>query len=416
MINAGVSQGNAHQPAPVGSADVHQGAVRAAGRTVLWASNSPTSPTGYGTQTAQVVRRLKREGHQVAVASNYGLEGAVSSWEGIKHFPRGFDLHSNDIIPAHLHAWAGENGSTDPLLITLYDVWVYGGQQWDTVPKVASWVPVDHAPMPPKVAAWCRRDNVTPIAMSRFGQSMMQRAGLDCLYVPHAIEPVFAPTPTYTAPSGEEITGRAFMNVPADAFCIGISSANKGQVPNRKAFPEMFLAAAMVMEQHDDVWLYVHTEDRGAMGGINLHELAEATGVPKDRLRFVDQYSMRLGIPQELMAAVYTGMDVLLQTSMGEGFGIPAVEAQACGTPVAVSNASAQPELVGDGWVVEVQPWWDPMQRSWMATPTIGAIVEALEDAYERDRSRSDKAIEFAQQYGADYVFDRFWKPALAAL
>ncbi len=415
MADARRRKGNPSQPATVDRAAARAGASSATRRSILWASNSPYVGTGYGTQTAQAVRRLAQQGHQVALASNYGLEGAVSSWEGLKHFPRGFDMHSNDIIPAHFHAWAGETGGFDPLLITLYDVWVYQGKQWDTVPRIASWLPIDHTPAPPKVLDWCRRDNVTPIAMSRFGSAMLDRAGIEHHYVPHAIEPVFTETASYLT-GVEEITGRAFMDVPEDAYVIGMNSANKGVVPNRKAFPEAFLAASMVMRDHPDVWLYVHTEDRGSMGGINLEELARSVGIPMERLRFVDQYSFRIGIPQELLAAIYTGMDVLLQPSMGEGFGIPAVEAQACGTPVIVSNATAQPELVGDGWLVDGQPFFDAPQKAWLVTPSVESIADALEEAYARGRGRSAKAVEFASQYGADYVFDTYWLPTLAAL
>lgn len=411
MPHVGIHQNNAPELATVDSATADSGRVSTAHQAILWASNSPTVGTGYGTQTAQVVTRLARDGHQVAIASNYGLEGAVSTWEGLRVFPRGFDLHSNDIIPAHYHAWAGEHSDLTPLLVTLYDVWVYGGQQWDTVPRIASWVPIDHAPAPAKVLAWCRRDNVTPIAMSKFGESMLRNAGVDCLYAPHAIEPVFTPTADY-----QGMTGREFMGVPEDAYVIGINSANKGTVPIRKAFPEMFLAVGALMAEHEDVWVYIHTESRGAMGGINLETLAKQCGIPAQRLRFVDQYTWRVGIPQQLMAAIYSGMDVLLQTSMGEGFGIPAIEAQATGCPVIVSNATAQPELVGDGWIVDVQPYFDAPQGAWMATPRIESIVDALQAAYERGRDRSDKAMEFASQYGADYVFDTYWKPALAAL
>jgi glycosyltransferase involved in cell wall biosynthesis len=415
MADARRRKRNASQLATVDRTAPRAGASSAAGRSILWASNSPYCGTGYGTQTAQVVRRLAREGQQVALASNYGLEGAVSSWEGIKHFPRGFDMHSNDIIPAHYHAWAGETGGIDPLLFTLYDVWVFQGKQWDTVPRIASWLPIDHTPAPPKVLDWCRRDNVTPIAMSKFGSSMLERAGVEHHYVPHAIEPVFTETDTFCT-GNEQITGRAFMDIPEDAYVIGMNSANKGVVPNRKAFPEAFLAASMVMRDHPDVWLYVHTEDRGSMGGINLQELARMVGIPMKRLRFVDQYSFRVGIPQELLAAIYTSMDVLLQPSMGEGFGIPAIEAQACGTPVVVSNFSAQPELVGDGWLVDGQPFFDAPQKAWLVTPSVESITDALEQAYARGRGRSSKAVEFASQYGADYVFDTYWLPTLAAL
>ena len=116
------------------------------------------------------------------------------------------------------------------------------------------------------------------------------------------------------------------------------------------------------------------------------------------------------------MAAIYTAMDCLLIPSMGEGFGLPQVEAQACGTPVICTNASASPELLGDGWLVEGQPWWDAMQKSWLVTPAVPSIMEAMTAAYERGQGRSTVAQDFAQQYGADFVFDSYWSPAMETL
>jgi len=105
---------------------------------------------------------------------------------------------------------------------------------------------------------------------------------------------------------------------------------------------------------------------------------------------------------------------VLLSASAGEGFGLPVLEAQACGTPVIVSDFSAQPELVGDGWIVEVQPQWNPTQLGWFCTPLVKSIVEALEAAYERPRGVvSQDAVKFAQDYQADKVFDEGWVPLL---
>jgi len=98
---------------------------------------------------------------------------------------------------------------------------------------------------------------------------------------------------------------------------------------------------------------------------------------------------------------------------MGEGFGIPVIEAQACGTPVIVSNFTAQPELCGDGWVVDGQPFWDAAQKSWFLTPSVPGIINALEEAYKRGHGTSQKAVEFAKQYQADAVYESHWKPAM---
>jgi glycosyltransferase involved in cell wall biosynthesis len=90
------------------------------------------------------------------------------------------------------------------------------------------------------------------------------------------------------------------------------------------------------------------------------------------------------------------------------------LEAQACGTRVVVSNFSAQPELVGDGWIVDVQPQWNPTQGGWFCTPIVESIVEGLEQAFvrwEQDGGHSPEAVAFAQQYDADRVFNEAWAP-----
>jgi alpha-1,3-rhamnosyl/mannosyltransferase len=46
------------------------------------------------------------------------------------------------------------------------------------------------------------------------------------------------------------------------------------------------------------------------------------------------------------------GADLLLFWSLVEGFGLPAVEAMACGTPVICSDRGALPEVVGDAAAV----------------------------------------------------------------
>jgi len=309
----------------------------------------------------------------------------------------------------------GKPTDQQPLLITLFDCWVFRGAGWQLMDRIASWVPVDHFPVPEGVAEWLRRPNVTPIAMSKFGRDAIERLDVNTLYIPHAIDTaIFRPTTMLQGTEGQ-VPARQWMGVPDDVFLVGSVNANKG-TNDRKAFAESFLAMGLFMQRHEDVWFYLHTEPTAAMQGLDLRALLAACNVPMERVKFVDSYSYRMGIPKEALAAIYTGMDVLLQPSRGEGFGIPAIEAQACGTPVVVSNATAQAELVGDGWAVDVQPTWDAPQQSWFFTPIIGSIVDSLEEAYARGQGRSQKAIDFAAEYDADKVFTESWRPALDLL
>lgn len=383
---------------------------------ITWASNAPFAATGYGTQTSQVVTRMHKAGHSVSVACNYGLEGTMLEWDGIHLFPRGLSNYSDDVLEAYSMQWAAEEPDAKRVVFTLYDVWVYlQNQSLQKIPRICSWVPVDHQPAPPEVSEWCRRPNVTPIAMSRFGQEMLDVDGIKAHYIPHAIEKVFKPTRSVSTPAGM-IAPRELHGIPADAFVVMMNSANKGIAPCRKAFGQAFLAFSIFALDKPDAILYMHTESHGSMSGINLHDLAKAAGIKPEQIRFVDQFAYRNGIPQESLAAFYTMADVCLQTSMGEGFGIPTIEAQACGTRVIVSDFAASSELVGPGWLVAGQPDWDPMQKSWFFTPHVGSIVDALNAAYREPRGDSNDAIAFAANYDADKVFDESWRPLLAEL
>lgn len=372
---------------------------------ISWYSNHPFVSTGYGQQTAEVVPRIKALGHDIAVLANYGQTGYISTWgdTGIPIFPSGKDKFSNDIIDAHHALWRGD------WLISLYDVWPLRREMFP--PKVASWVPVDHSPVPPEVVAWCR--TVRTIAMSRFGQREFRAAGIEAAYIPHSVNTaVYKPT---TATEAGTIPRRA-MGVPDDHFLVMIAAANQGAEPPRKAWPQMFEALAIFMRSRADVHVYLHTDPVG-IGGIDLQTLSKAVGMPPDRVHWADAYALVTGrIGQRDLAAIYSSADVLLATSMGEGFGIPVMEAQACGVPVIVSDFSAQPELVGGGWTVSGQRHWDAAQRAFFFMPYIDDIVLKLEDAYQARGTLSEQTIAKAAEYDSDRVFVEHWVPFLATL
>jgi glycosyltransferase involved in cell wall biosynthesis len=366
-------------------------------------SNTPLAGTGYGVQTAEIVPLLAEAGHDVAIAVNWGHYGTAIEWNGIPMFPAGKDKYSNDIIAAHAQTWRAD------WTITLYDVWPLVRDRFPE--RVASWVPIDHQPVSPEVTRWCR--TVTPIAMSKFGQKMLAEQGIESHYIPHSLNTdIFRPTEATR--SGHK--PRPALGIPDDAFVVSIHAANQGVHPPRKAWAQMFLALGHFMREHPDAWAYIHTDKIG-LGGLDLEVLATATNLPTDRVRWADPYSYASGrISQHDLAALYSMSDVLLASSMGEGFGIPVIEAQACGTPVIVSDFSAQPELVGAGWKVEGRKWWTPI-GAWQFRPDIDDIVQALQSAYRnRDNPTvSQKARAHAERYDADHVLTEHMLPALDA-
>ena len=77
-----------------------------------------------------------------------------------------------------------------------------------------------------------------------------------------------------------------------------------------------------------------------------------APGRVTELRRLADRVGMRLElmpyVPQQELPALYRGARLLAMPSLAEGFGLPVLEAMACGTPVVVGNTSAMPEVVGD--------------------------------------------------------------------
>lgn len=73
-----------------------------------------------------------------------------------------------------------------------------------------------------------------------------------------------------------------------------------------------------------------------------LQELARQLGI-EDRVDFPGF------IPVEEMAHLYNGAKLFIYPSYYEGFGLPPLEAMACGVPVITSNTTSIPEVVGDG-------------------------------------------------------------------
>jgi glycosyltransferase involved in cell wall biosynthesis len=379
------------------------------GRKVAIFSNSPWSPTGYGTQTAQLAKRLQADGHEVGIIANWGLTGAPMEWEGMTVLPQGSHPYSLDTLNSY-GKWfhGGERG----LVIVLYDTWplLEAGPELlnDREFDAWFWAPVDHAPLPPKVGAFCKDRNV--IAMSEFGARMFADAGMPAKYmIWHGIDTAtFRPV---------ESDARKTLGVPEDAHLTIATMANIGQAPVRKSWAENLLAWRIFAEKHDDAYIYIHTQLRHPRG-VDLASFISAWGLPADRVRIVDQGAYAAGMVQpEQIAALMSASDVMLMATAGEGFGLPAAEANACGTPVIGTDFSAQQEVVS-GWLVPYHFMWDYMQGAAQAVPDINAIASALEQSYQQsDDERaemSQRAREHAMRFDADTVYAEKWRPFMA--
>ena len=369
---------------------------------IMWHSTAPWSPSGYGQQTALWTKKLKEMGHEVVISSYWGLSGSPTAWNGITVLP-GFG--ANYCSPSlHQHA---QHVQPDAI-ITLGDIWVLDANLLKELP-IAHWLPADCRPMShvDKLEAVAAEARV--IAMSRFGHERFTDAGfMNALYCPHAVD-----TEVFRPPEDRDGLREAF-GLESGTFLIGVNAANNDAI--RKAAPEMMLAFAKFHKAHPEAMLALHTGIHQA-GGQDLEFLAEHLGIT-DRLLIVDQYRYACGLITDRDMANWTqAIDVLLATTYAEGFGLPVIEAQACGTPVITTDASAMTELNPLGISITGEPFWNGVHRGWWTRPSISQMADALEQAYERrDDWDRGKLREFALEYDINVVAEKYMKPVVEEL
>ena len=376
---------------------------------ILWASNAVWCHTGYGGQAKGVLPRLVRAGHEVVQLATWGLEGGSLSplidGERIQVVPRGIDLYGADVLPAYIEEYGID------LVVTLFDLWPLGQRYRQAIPcRWAAWYPVDHEPLPEAVRSVAAQSDY-PLVYSLFGERMCRDADLDTTYIPHGVDcEVFRPL--------DRAECRRELGFPEGAFVAAMVGTNKGW-PSRKSFGEALEAFALFAGERDDLnpHLYIHADYANAERGFNLIGLAKDLGIA-DRCIFVKRHKYISGLPDEYVAQVYSAADVLLMPSMNEGFGLPIVEAQACGCPVITTKCTSMPELTVNGLCAEPAQRFRSAIDSWTAIASVANVTSALHVIASRDAAEAQRRAEEGRRfvvdnYAWDTVFGRFWAPWL---
>ncbi len=112
----------------------------------------------------------------------------------------------------------------------------------------------------------------------------------------------------------------------------------------RKNLHNLLLAFKLFLRSVDEDVLLVMAGDRRGFEGYLEDELEEL-GL-EDRVLFPGF------VPEEDLPALYGGASAFVCVSLYEGFGLPLLEAMACGTPVLASGVSSIPEVVGEAGIL----------------------------------------------------------------
>jgi len=245
----------------------------------------------------------------------------------------------------------------------------------------------------------------------------LRRLGVDLLHAPHYVLPVFCPTrhvvtihdcihllfPQYL-PSRAALQYARFMMgraVRRSALVFTVSEASRADilrfypdaaperirvVPNaidtdllrdpgpeemervreRYQIRERFVLFAGNIKPHKNldrlVRAFGQLKQRPGLKDIKLILIGDEVGSYGSLRRRVEGEGVRADVrffgfvPERTLAALYRMASVFAFPSLYEGFGLPPLEAMACGTPVVTSRISSLPEVVGDAAVL-VDPY-----------------------------------------------------------
>ena len=116
-----------------------------------------------------------------------------------------------------------------------------------------------------------------------------------------------------------------------------------GNTKPHKGLHVLLDAFATILNTYPDIDLVIAG---GSVGeDARLRSLVEAVQF-KGRIKNLQRLS------DDDLVFLYNGAEMLVLPSLYEGFGLPALEAMACGTPVIVSDAASLPEVAGDGALI----------------------------------------------------------------
>ncbi|MEI2765297.1 MAG: D-inositol-3-phosphate glycosyltransferase [Dermatophilaceae bacterium] len=157
---------------------------------------------------------------------------------------------------------------------------------------------------------------------------------------------------------GDKLAARAALGLPPEAFLVLFV----GRIQPLKA-PDVLVRAAALLRRRDPgryqdllVGILGGPSGTGLARPTELVELAGALGIAA-HTRFVPP------LDRGTLAQWYRAADLLAVPSYNESFGLVAIEAQACGTPVVAADVGGLPTAVGDAGVLvpthDVGDWAD---------------------------------------------------------
>ncbi len=363
-------------------------------------SDSPTSPSGFGNVTRFVCAGLADYGDQVSILG-WQARGEPAPWRNCTLYPVRYDGFGADVLLNYLRRIQPD------VLVALADVW------WLTFishPLIANFMrtacipwalyyPIDgdlgDGQLPPSWVHILKTVDL-PIAMSQYGRDVSRINGVQPAYIPHGVE-----TSVFKPPEDKTTAKRALGY--EGKFVILSDARNQP----RKQLPRLLEIFRRFSAGKDDALLHLHCDpnDPAARTPEYFYDLRSDIAFLdlEDKVRVTAGMKIAEGLSLARLAAIYQAADIHLLASLGEGFGLPTLQAASAGVVPMASDYTASRELtLGHGKAISVEHYLQDQFGLRRALIDIDDAVAKLERLYrdrESLRAKSEAARRFAEGY-----------------
>jgi len=312
---------------------------------ILWLSDSPMTVTGYATISWNICNKLAEAGHEVYFIGHNYIGQTI---------PKGLVLQDGTKFNFTILGGSPQAYAQNLLMpyIKKYNIDVFGilldtfmTYPWllnfDFSPaKSIFYYPSDGGGGMPLGCENILKKVNCPVAMARFGMRQVKELyGMDTKYIPHAID-----TKIYYPLSKEEKEQCKIKFGLQGKYVVGVVARNQG----RKMLDRTIKSFSLFCKDKPDAVLFMHTDPYDVAAPFDMMNLINRYKL-NNRVIFSGM-SFFNGFDYKKMNEVYNAMDCFLLTTSGEGFGVPILEAHACGIPtIATDYTTTQELLIEDG-------------------------------------------------------------------
>ena len=379
--------------------------------TKLLVLSDDAVPSGYGRICSEIMTRLYRRGYEIISASlQYdGLLPPVYEGQRLPYWVPSLGGHPNwpDQFMALLH-------SMQPDIVMVIQDAPYAETvrhapiDWSRYGFVVI-TPVDGAPVLHSWVDMLKRADGT-LSISQFGVDTHRAAGIPS----ELCRPGVNPDVFYRLPDDPRAAIRQKLGIEPDAFVMGSVGMNQG----RKDYPHMLEAFFRFSADKPDARYLINTLPQSP-AGWDLMQLCAMNGWDSSKIIWQTQCEQR-GVLE--LRERYNVMDVHVMLAHREGFGLPLLEAQACGVVSMALGWCSGTEICGEGYGVLIPTLKDAYGdyvsystwgNSYDKHPDRKGFVDALQRLYDHPEERASiaqRGMERARTWTWDASVDNVTK------